>query len=52
VIFPQGSAVFTLTLQGPDFFTPGSSASECFNMFGDHHLSADLSNSGTVTYRN
>jgi hypothetical protein len=50
-IAPQGSAVFTLTLQAADFFGPGTDVTECFDVFGDRHVTPDLRATGSVRYR-
>jgi hypothetical protein len=48
---PQGSAVFDLTIQASDLFGSGSVITESFDVFGDRHVTPDLRNTGTVTYR-
>jgi hypothetical protein len=50
-IAPQGSATFTLTIQAADFFGSGTDVTECFDVFGDHHVTPDLRTTGNVRYR-
>lgn len=50
LIFPQGSAVFTLTVQAVAV-PPGQPLQQCFTVSGDHHATANLTSSACVRYR-
>jgi hypothetical protein len=48
-IFPQGSAVFTVTIQAVAV-PPSSPLTQCFTVSGTHHATSDLTASDCVTY--
>jgi hypothetical protein len=50
LIFPQGSAVFTLTIQAVAV-PPDQPLQQCFTVSGDHHATANLTSSACVRYR-